>query len=121
MLHIKVGDLHLIPFKTVCVGDTAHYIWQYTTYTVQHRLWGSHCPLEPGIYNLLPSTLSVVLILPIKDWGLNLFHFTLSLEVILPITEWDLQLIAFKPVCCCESAYYIMVTETYSILHSLWR
>jgi hypothetical protein len=100
ILHIKVEDVQLIPFNTVCDVDTEHYRWRYTTYSIQHSLWNWYCPLEIWIYNLFPSTLSVV--------------------VLLPITAWDLKLIPFYTVCGFDAAHNRWGSTTHSLQYCLW-
>jgi hypothetical protein len=99
-MHIMTGEIQLIPFNTVCGCDTAHYTLGSKTYSFLHCLWLYYWALLPEIYNLIPSTMSVV--------------------VILRITAGDIQLIPVNIVCGCDTVYYSLWCKTYSIQHCLW-
>jgi hypothetical protein len=100
-MHITARDLQLIPFNTVFRGVTTHYGWGCKTYSVLYCPWCWYCTLQSGIYNLLNSTRTVV--------------------VILQIASWDIQLIPFNTVFWCDTAHYSMGSISYSHQYCLWR
>jgi uncharacterized membrane protein YwzB len=99
-MHITAGDLQFIPISTVSGGDTAHYRLGTTTNSFQYCLWWCYCTLQLGIYNIFPSTLSVV--------------------VIMPITLWDLKLIPIYNFRGINTAHYYCRSKTYSLYNCLW-